>query len=40
MHRLQNMHTISQAETLIEHASEEVRRISHAMMPDALINLG
>ncbi len=30
----------SKTEGLIEHAAQEVRRISHAMMPDALVNMG
>ena len=31
---------VDETEAIIEHAAQEVRRISHDMMPDALVNLG
>ena len=37
---LKNMDLFSNAESLIKNAAQEVRRISHDMMPEALINLG
>ncbi len=38
--KLEEMAVFSNAETLIENAYNEVRRISHDMMPGALVNLG
>jgi len=40
LEKLTEMDLISDTEKLINTACEEVRRISHDMMPDALINLG
>ncbi|NNE27937.1 MAG: hypothetical protein HKN09_13920 [Saprospiraceae bacterium] len=37
---LKGMNLFSNAEALIKNAANEVRRISHDMMPEALINLG
>jgi len=38
--KLENLNLISKTEELIESAYNEVRRISHDMMPGALVNLG
>jgi len=37
---LKQMDLFAHAESLIKNASQEVRRISHDMMPEALVNLG
>lgn len=38
--KLEGLRLFEKAETLLENASQEVRRIAHNMMPDALMNLG
>lgn len=40
IHKLEDLKLLQNAELLLENASEEVRRIAHDMMPDALMNLG
>ncbi len=40
MEKLESLNLISKTEDLIESAYNEVRRISHDMMPGALVNLG
>jgi len=38
--KLEGLKLFEKAEGLLENASQEVRRIAHDMMPDALMNLG
>lgn len=38
--KLENLKLFERAEDLLKNASEEVRRIAHDMMPDALVNFG
>ncbi len=38
--KIEGLKLFEQAEYLLENASQEVRRIAHDMMPDALMNLG
>lgn len=40
IHKLEGMQLFHTAEKLLENASQEVQRIAHDMMPDALMNLG